>query len=132
MNDRPKISFVKETGIYIDDLEAAEKFYHDLLGLDILTKKEGRHIFFTVGDTILLVFNKAATLSDNFLPPHGAEGIVHFALEIEPDDADRWRRYLEDNDIKILKEASFGDGVSLYFHDPGGNLVELITRGSWD
>jgi hypothetical protein len=31
-----------------------------------------------------------------------------------------------------LKETSFGGGTSIYFHDSGGNLLELITRGSWE
>jgi catechol 2,3-dioxygenase-like lactoylglutathione lyase family enzyme len=128
----PKISFIKETGIYIDDLDSAEKFYKKVFGLEPFTKREGRHIFYKIGDTILLIFNPKATIAEHFLPPHGTSGSGHIAFEIEPEDVELWREHLKKCGVEILKETSFGGGISLYFRDPGNNLLELITRGSWE
>jgi hypothetical protein len=37
-----------------------------------------------------------------------------------------------ENKISIEKEVSWKDSArSLYFRDPAGNLVELITPGEW-
>jgi catechol 2,3-dioxygenase-like lactoylglutathione lyase family enzyme len=33
--------------------------------------------------------------------------------------------------IKIEKEISWEKGNSVYFRDPAGNLVEIITPGCW-
>jgi catechol 2,3-dioxygenase-like lactoylglutathione lyase family enzyme len=132
MSEAPKLSHVIETGIYIKDLKAARNFYKDVLGLEPFIEKLERHLFYKIGNTILIIFNPDATMEEHYLPPHGARGIGHIAIEIDPEDADAWREHLKKHDVEILKEASFGGGVSLYFHDPGQNLLELITRGSWD
>ncbi|MBD3217955.1 MAG: glyoxalase/bleomycin resistance/extradiol dioxygenase family protein [candidate division Zixibacteria bacterium] len=132
MSDAPKLSHVIETGIYIKDLKAAKDFYKDVLGLEPFIEKLERHLFYKIGNTILIIFNPDATMEEHYLPPHGARGIGHIAIEIDPEDTDAWREHLKKHDVEILKEASFGGGVSLYFHDPGQNLIELITKGSWD
>jgi catechol 2,3-dioxygenase-like lactoylglutathione lyase family enzyme len=41
---------VAETGIYVDVLRAAETFYETALGLRVMGKKPGRHVFFQVGE----------------------------------------------------------------------------------
>jgi catechol 2,3-dioxygenase-like lactoylglutathione lyase family enzyme len=45
----PEIVAVVETGIYVDDLDRAETFYRDVLGLALIGKEPGRHVFFRVG-----------------------------------------------------------------------------------
>src|SRR5579872_5304962 len=46
-----EIVAVVETGVYVDDPDRAEAFYRDVLGLTVLGKEPGRHIFFRVGAT---------------------------------------------------------------------------------
>jgi catechol 2,3-dioxygenase-like lactoylglutathione lyase family enzyme len=43
-----KIEAVVETAIYVDDLQAAETFYRTVLGLPVVGKEPGRHVFFAV------------------------------------------------------------------------------------
>src|SRR5829696_6742277 len=43
------IQTIVETGIYVDDLDRAEAFYHGVLGLPVLARERGRHVFFRVG-----------------------------------------------------------------------------------
>ena len=42
-----KIKAVVETALYVDDLQAAETFYR-ALGLRVIGKEPGRHVFFQV------------------------------------------------------------------------------------
>ena len=130
MND---IQAVVETGIYAEDLEQAEAFYGDVLGLHLLSREAGRHVFFRVGDaSMLLVFNADATLQGDHLPAHGARGPGHFALGIPAGSVDAWRERLTRHGVAIEKEMTWPrGGRSLYFRDPAGNSVELVTPGLW-
>jgi catechol 2,3-dioxygenase-like lactoylglutathione lyase family enzyme len=128
-----KIKAVVETAIYIDDLQAAETFYGTVLGLRVIGKEPGRHVFFRVGEaSVLLTFLAEATLKGDQLPPHGASGPGHFALGIEAEAFDAWRNLLQVNGVSIEKEVEWPKGgKSLYFRDPAGNSVELVTPGVW-
>jgi catechol 2,3-dioxygenase-like lactoylglutathione lyase family enzyme len=127
------IHAVIETAIYVDDLDKTEAFYRTVLGLPVIVKEPGRHVFFQVGDSsVLLAFIAAATLKSGERTPHGATGPGHFALGIDADALDAWRRKLQDNGVAIEDEVVWPrGGKSIYFRDPAGNLAELVTPGIW-
>ena len=128
-----KIKAVVETAIYVDDFQAAEAFYRTVLGLPVIGKEPGHHVFFQVGEaSVLLAFRAEATLKGDQLPPHGASGPAHFALGIEAEAFDAWRKLFQDHGVSIEQEVEWPKGgKSLYFRDPAGNLVELMTPGVW-
>lgn len=132
--DTMKIKAIIETAIYVDDLNAAEDFYSRILGLKMIRKEPDHYVFFQVGDSnVLLAFNPQATLKSDTLPPHGASGRSHFAMGIEADSLDAWREHLETQKVAVEMEVEWPPGgKSLYFRDPAGNLVELITPGIWE
>jgi catechol 2,3-dioxygenase-like lactoylglutathione lyase family enzyme len=127
------IRCIVEAAIYSDDLDAAERFYRDVLGLPCLEKVAGRHVFFQAGEQqVLLVFCAAATLKGDRLPAHGTLGAGHVALGIAPEDFDEWGKRLARHKVQIEHEAQWErGGKSRYFRDPGGNSIELVTRGVW-
>ena len=126
-----KIKAVVETAIYVDDLQATETFYRTVLGLPVIGTEPGRHVIFQAGKaTVLLAFLAEATLKGDPLPPHGASGPGHFALGIEAEAFDAWRKHLQGHGVSIEKEVAWPKGgKSLYFRDPAGNSVELVTPG---
>jgi catechol 2,3-dioxygenase-like lactoylglutathione lyase family enzyme len=128
-----KIEAVVETAIYVDDLPATEAFYGTILGLPVLGTEPGHHVFFRVGEAgVLLAFLAEATLKGDHLPSHGATGPGHFALGIEASFLDAWRQLLQGHGVRIEKELEWPrGGKSVYFRDPAGNCVELITPGVW-
>jgi catechol 2,3-dioxygenase-like lactoylglutathione lyase family enzyme len=128
-----KIKAVVETAIYVDDLQATETFYQTILGLRVIGKEPGHHVFFQVGEaSVLLAFRAETTLKSDSLPAHGASGPGHFALGIEAESFDAWRKLLQGHGVTIEKEVEWPrGGKSLYFRDPAGNLVELVTPGVW-
>src|SRR5215470_15207907 len=102
------IKAIIETAIYVDDLQAAETFYGTVLGLRVIGKEPGRHVFFQVGEaSVLLAFLAEATLKGDQLPPHGASGPGHFALGIEVEAFDAWRNLLQVNGVSIEKEVDW-------------------------
>ena len=128
----PKISQLVETSIYVDDLDEAKTFYVEVLGLDLKGEQAGRHIFFQVNEQMLLVFNADETRKSEHIPPHGVTGAGHFALGIPQDQYDQWKTLLVNRNIEIEQEIVWPlGGKSIYFRDPSGNSVELITKGCW-
>lgn len=128
----PEIRHLVEAALYADDLDRAESFYRGVLELELLGKETGRHVFFKAADSVLLLFNAEETLRGERLPAHGAKGPGHVALGISVEDLDFWRQRLEENGVAIEKEMRWPrGGTSLYFRDPAGNSVELITPGCW-
>ncbi len=131
-----KISKVIETCIYSSDLDSMKKFYVGMLGLPLVQEENNKLIFLKAGKSMLLIFDPTRTSFDNErLPAHGAQtppSSVHFAMEIEERDYQLWKELLANNQIAIEKEVDWnGKASSLYFRDPAGNLVELITPGEW-
>jgi catechol 2,3-dioxygenase-like lactoylglutathione lyase family enzyme len=127
------IRAIIETAIYVDDLQATEAFYGTILGLTVIAKVRGRHVFFLVGaSSVLLAFIAETTLNGDHLPPHGAKGPGHFALGIDADALDAWRRKLQESGVAIEQEVEWPrGGRSIYFRDPAGNSVEMVTPGVW-
>lgn len=130
----PPVNRVLETVVYCSDLDAAEKFYGGILGLELGSRSGNRGLFYVVGDQVLLIFNADETVKGGTVPPHGAHGPGHFAIQIEPDHYDAWLGYLQSAGIAIEQEHVWPDwnARSIYFRDPSGNVAELITRGAWN
>jgi catechol-2,3-dioxygenase len=113
-------------------------FYTNILGLEFVSEEKDRFVFLKAGQSMLLIFNPSKTLADTSttqLPSHGAitpPSIIHFALEIDKQNYDNAKHMLNEKNIKIEKEVTWKKGTnSIYFRDPAGNLVEIITPGSW-
>ena len=134
MTRLPPFTQVVETGIYVTDLEAAERFYCGILSLRRVSSRAGRDLFLAAGRNMLLIFYAPETLRGETLPAHGTRGPGHFALEVESAaDVEAWKRHLAEQRVTIEKETEWGqpDLRSIYFRDPAGNSVEIITRGVW-
>ncbi len=126
------VQHLVEAALYVDDLDRAEAFYRDVLELDLIGKEPSRHVFFRAGEGVLLIFNPESTLKGVAFPRHGAQGPGHVALGISAESLDYWRGRLQEHGTPIEKEAAWPKGgSSLYFRDPAGNSVELVTPGCW-
>jgi catechol 2,3-dioxygenase-like lactoylglutathione lyase family enzyme len=52
---------ILESALYVTDVAAAEAFYGDVLGLERISRVEGRHVFFRCGSGVVLLFDAEAT-----------------------------------------------------------------------
>lgn len=124
---------IKETCIYTTDLNAAKKFYHDLLGLPVIGEAEGRHIFFRAGSSVLLCFNPDDSRLKKSPPAHFSEGKYHFAFEVAPDEYEKQKQEIIQKGIAVTDTLIWKNGQeSFYFNDPVGNVVEIVPEGIWD
>lgn len=131
-------SAILESALYVADLDAAEAFYRDVLGLASVGKVPGRHVFFRCGAGILLLFNPAETVkpppADSRLPvpPHGATGEGHLCLAATEEEIDRWKAHLASHGVVVESELAWpGGGRSIYFRDPSGNSLEFANPAIW-
>lgn len=131
-------SGILESALYATDLDAAERFYTEVLGLERIAKVEGRHIFFRCGEGVLLIFNSDETETPPApdarlpVPPHGARGPGHLCFRAVGEEISQWRAHLEAMGVGI--EADFnwpGGGRSIYFRDPAGNSLEFASPTIW-
>ena len=121
------VSGVSELVLEVVDLEAAERFYADVLGLPVVERWPDREaIWVMAGDrTRIGLWRPQVGLAG------GRGGLhVHFAMKIAEEDYDAAVARLRERDQEV-EEIQFSDGRgrAAYVDDPDGNVVELWT---WD
>ena len=131
-------SAILESALYVGDLAVAEAFYRDVIGLEAITRVEGRHVFFRCGSGVLLLFNAEATRKPPApdarlpVPPHGTSGQGHLCFAATAEEIEEWKTALTRRGIEV--EADFGwpsGGRSIYFRDPSGNSIEFAEPVIW-
>lgn len=134
----PRIHGVVETVLYVDDLPRAVAFYRDVLGLFPMRGDPARFQSFDSGQgRVLLLFKRGGTLQPvtvpgGVIPPHDGHGPHHVGFAISPENYDPWLAQLKAHGVAIESEAKWPPGGrSIYFRDPEGHLLELITPGIW-
>ena len=133
----PTIEGILETAIYVDDIETTARWYREHFGFVQLCD-DGRLIALAIAPrAVLLIFKKGESLGANptpggVIPPHDAHGQTHLAFSIPTAEIDLWRETLSAREICIEAEITPPHGgLSIYFRDPDGNLVELAAPGLW-
>jgi len=75
---------------------------------------------------VLLLFKKGATASTDFT------GSIHMAFGIARSDLAAWEEWLAEQGIPIEFRKAWKYGAeALYFRDPDGHLLEVVTPGVW-
>jgi catechol 2,3-dioxygenase-like lactoylglutathione lyase family enzyme len=133
----PKLERVLETCLYVDDLDRAARFYSEILGLTTLTRDARFHAYDVGQRSVLLLFQRGATLETVHLPggsipPHDGRGPLHIAFAIKAAELPEWEERLGRSAVAIEGRTVWPrGGRSIYFRDPDGHLLELATPGLW-
>jgi catechol 2,3-dioxygenase-like lactoylglutathione lyase family enzyme len=126
---------VLETCLYVDDLERAERFYSQVLGLAFVSRQEGRHVFLRSCQQMVLLFNPLGSRQSapgDEIPSHGSFGPGHLAFGVAEADLPAWTERLEQAGVSIERLHIWPQGGrSVYFRDPAGNSLELATPQIW-
>ena len=127
-----------ETALYFDDLAAATAFYRDVLRLRVMSAGDRLVALDAGGETVLLLFRRGATTQGlrwpgGWIPPHDGAGPLHLALGVALEDVEAWSRWLGHHGVAIESDVRWDrGGRSLYFRDPEGHSVELVSPGTWE
>lgn len=137
---KPISHAVLETVLYATDLDAAATFYGDVLGLPLVSAEPGRHLFFRIGQGMLLIFHPDETaestvmVQGNRIPPHGSRGAGHIAFQLEPRHSDELIERLADAGTEVESTIQWPGkrGQSIYCRDPAGNSIEFAPSSLWN
>ena len=127
-----KARSIFETVLYARDLGAAEAFYRDVFGLEVLGRGAVA-VVFRCGAGVLLVFDPdVARRPGRPVPSHGTDGAGHLAFAMPDEELEPWREQLKAHSVPIEMEVAWPEGGrSLYVRDPAGNSVELAPPALW-
>ncbi len=136
----PNVTGILETALYVEDVARSSAFYERVLGFRRILEEGDRLHALAVGDApqVLLLFRKGGTVrpvatEGGVIPPHDGDGNLHLAFAIPADSREEWERRLAENGVEIESVVyPPRGGVSLYFRDPDGHVVELATPGLWE
>jgi catechol 2,3-dioxygenase-like lactoylglutathione lyase family enzyme len=110
------------------DVEETVRFYQELLGFPLTEIFENRdypgsnHFFFDLGNHNLLAFFDFPGLDvGEYAEVLG--GLHHIAISVEPEQWQRIKGRLDEAGVDYLEES----GSSIYFRDPNGARLELIS-----
>jgi catechol-2,3-dioxygenase len=129
MSSRPRIF---ETVLYADDLQTCARFYHEVLGLEMITRSD-LVVSFRCADGVLLLFdpNRSAAAGRD-VPSHGRAGAGHLAFAATESELEQWRRRLASANVAVEAEIQWEQGGrSIYFRDPAGNSIEFAPLTLW-
>jgi catechol 2,3-dioxygenase-like lactoylglutathione lyase family enzyme len=135
---RPALRGILETAVYVEDLDRSRAFYTALFGLPVMVRDDRFCAFDVAGKDVLLLFRKGATPAPvvtpgGLIPPHDGHGHLHLAFAVDREDLDRWETLLREQGIEIESRVDWkAGGRSVYFRDPDGHLLELVTPGVWE
>ena len=117
-----------EMVLEVADLDAAERFYRETIGLPVITRwtDERKAVWLDLGDGAALGLWPAATGGAAAIHNGRGGSHVHFALRIPQGSLEVFRSRLEGQGYDV-EQFDFDDGNrSLYLDDPDGNVVELM------
>ena len=134
----PRTRRIVETCLYTADVDQAAEWYRSIFGFPIIFRQENRLGALQVApDQVLLLFREGASLQPTALPggiipPHDGSGPVHLAFAMQTAEAEQWEMHLAAHGIAIENRVDWGDDdKSLYFRDPDGHVLELISGDHW-
>jgi len=130
-------SAIIETCLSVQDLTRARKFYSDLFEFPVTHSDERFCAFDVGGQQVFLLFvqgsdPEGSVLPYGWIPPHGTRGASHVGFRIFGEDLEKWKDRLARQGVAMESEFQWPKGgTSIYFRDPDGHLLELLTPGVW-
>jgi len=124
MQKPPLLSGLRHLALLVKDLEACEKFYVDLLGMQVDWRPDVDNLYLTFGSD-----NLALHRAPQDFHPAAHQRLDHLGFFLQqPQDVDAWHTYLQAQGVSIkAPPKDHRDGTrSFYCEDPDGNIVQMI------
>jgi catechol 2,3-dioxygenase-like lactoylglutathione lyase family enzyme len=121
---RPAILGIRHVALYVADLEAAERFWVDVMGYAVEWRPDPDNVYLH-GARDNLALHRQEEAKDGA----GESRLDHIGIAVAaPGDVDAWAAYLTSQNVALKTQPkTHRDGSrSIYFHAPEGLLVQII------
>ena len=115
-------SGMRHVALNVRDVAACERFYVELLGMQIEWQPDPDNVYLTSGNDNLAIHRTSREID-------GGQALDHIGFILKSiDDVDEWYEFLKSNNVTIVKEPkTHRDGArSFYCRDPEGVTVQMI------
>ena len=117
----------------VRDLELSTRFYQSVLGCEVVRRRPDLGlIHLRAGASMIDLVGVDGVLGRSGGAAPGAQGhnVDHLCLRVDPFDEDRLVAHLAAHGLRprgpaVRNFGAEGEGPSLYFIDPDGNVIEL-------
>ncbi len=119
-----RVTQLGHANIRVRDVEKSEKFYTEVLGLQV-NQRRGQTVFLSAREHSHEL--AIGAMGDDVLDPDESRiGTNHFAWEMGSfEDLQQMYQHLKDKGVNILRTRSNSFSTGIYFNDPDGNGIEV-------
>ena len=123
MSERPTHAGLRHVALFCADFEASERFYVDLMGMQVEWRPDPDNVYLCSGADNLALHRWQ---DGAFAPPQRLDHIG-FIVD-QPEGVDQWFTFLKDHGVRMKSEPrTHRDGArSFYCLDPEGVVVQII------
>jgi catechol 2,3-dioxygenase-like lactoylglutathione lyase family enzyme len=118
-----QVAGIDHVVFHVKDLARAKKFYIELLGMKVAHESSWQ-AFLKCGEQSLALFEV-----DEGEEIHGGTEVNHTALRLTAGDYEKVKAVLEASGCKVTGRT--GDPRCIYFSDPDGHRLQLLTPEEW-
>jgi catechol 2,3-dioxygenase-like lactoylglutathione lyase family enzyme len=116
-----KVTGIDHVVLHVKDLSRSKKFYVDFLGMSV-EHASSWQIFLKCGSQGVALFE-----ADDGEEIHGGSEVNHMALRLKSGEFKKVKALLEEQGIEVTGRS--GDPRCIYFSDPDGHRLQLLTPG---
>ncbi len=116
-----KVSGIDHVVLHVKELERSKKFYIELLGMEVAHEHSGAS-FLHCGKQVVALFEV-----EEGEEIHAGDEMNHMALRLKSGEYQQVKAALEAAGIKVSGRR--GDPHCIYFSDPDGHRLQLLTPG---
>ncbi len=122
MHRPPPTAGLRHVALFSAQFEATEKFYVDLLGMQVEWRPDPDNVYLTSGNDNLALHRATEVVT-------GPQRLDHIGFILAtPEDVDAWYDWLRQHEVPMRTiPKTHRDGArSFYCEDPDGTVVQMI------